>query len=316
MTDYGLRPRDLTAELRWRRRLQRVAKIWLIAVGASVSFVILCLAVLWWLPAQPLIRGVIWQPTLAYPQPRGQWQQIGANTLLVQWLVSKNRAWRDHLGVQTWNAHTDWARLRRASWARHLVLGLAGDYDLAQARTDWRRLAKQSRRIVRHVTKPPQAWYASIEISPDWTNARAIRGYLQAMPRPLLVSVYRANGLSPTQFAEWVQSWLSDGIYVLFQDGVGTGHRSTPEDAVRYTLALIDVLGRQRVGIVVDAFRRTANGEFESASFAQLHAQLLAYRSLRVPIYVFSCRYLGVWQVLLLKLYAWLPGAADKVVHG
>lgn len=305
MTDYGLRPRDLMAELRWRRRLRRVAKTGLITVGASVTFVILCLIVLWWLPAQPLIRGVIWQPTLAYPQPRGQWQQVGANTLLVQWLVSNNRAWQDHLSMQTWNVHTDWARLRHAPWAQHLVLGLAGDYDLAQARTDWRRLTKQSRRIVRHVAKPPQAWYASIEISPDWTNAGAIRGYLQAMPRPLLVSVYRANGLSPTQFAEWVQSWLPDGVSVLFQDGVGVG-RSTPEIAVRYMQALIVTLGRQRVGIVVDAFQRAENGEFESASLAQLRAQLLAYRSLRVPIYVFSCRYLGVWQVLLLKLYAWL----------
>lgn len=305
MNTKSLHPRDPRAELRWRRRLRRLLNIGFIFSGFSVGSVLLASALMWWLPSKPLISGVIWQPTLDYSEPHGQWQQLGANTLLVQWLISNGRAWRSNLGAPVWDPKVDWKKLEKAAWAKNMILGLAGDYELSRARENWRRLAIQSQTIVKHINKPAHAWYAPIEISPDWTDVRAIRSYVQALPRPLWVSIYRSNKLSPEQFARWVQSWLPDGVRVMFQDGVGTG-QSSPLEAGRYAQALVDELGRQRVAIVLEAFKTSVNSSFEPADIKQLKSQLAVYRALQIRIFVFSCRYINVWQVLRLKWYAWL----------
>lgn len=305
MTQHVLYPRDLRAEQRWSRRLKGLVLGVLSAIVLLGGLGGLAAGFLWWIPPQSLIRGVIWQPSLDYPQPEGQWQQIGADTLVVQWLVTDDRAWRRGLGWPVWDAHTKWPHVQDAAWAKHLVLGLAGNFSMPEARMHWRSLAAQSTQISERLGFRPQAWYAPIEISPDWTDANAIRDYLRALPRPLWVSVYRADRLSPEQFAAWVHTWLPKGVGVLFEDGVGVG-RASPNEARRYARALVKELGRPRVGIVLEAFRTDANGQFIAADFNQIQRQLAAYRPLGIGIYVFSCRYLGLSQILLLKFYAWL----------
>ncbi len=271
--------------------------------GVAAAVCLLALALLWAWPAPTLIRGMVWQPTLDHPLPSGQWQQLGADTLLIQWTAVDGRAMQPGLGIPAWNGAPDWRAIDGRDWSRERIVGLAGGFDTNAARRDWQALAEQSRRLAAHLPTPSRGWYAPVEISPDWRDSDAIRGYLARMPRPLSVSIYRDGTLTTAQYVAWVRSWLPDDVGVLFQDGVGTG-QSGIEDAAAVASALGDALGPTRVAIIAEAFAPGTHGEFVRAPTTRLAAQLHRYRRLGLPIYVFSCHQLPTWQVLLLKLGA------------
>jgi hypothetical protein len=284
----------------WRRWLRRVSLLIILAsvtIGSGVF-------VLWEIPPVNLAEGIFWQPNRKYLQPEGIWNQIGIHTLVVQWTVTDGRAWFPSSNLPQWEPQIDWAHIRDAPWADKTIVGLAGDFQLPHARMDAQQLAALSPDIVTSIPlKNPIAWYAPVEISPGWRNPHAIRAYLAGLPRPLWVTIYGGNKMTPTELVSWVRSWLPPGVGVLHQDGVGVG-RETPVQAARRTRALETALGRSHVGIILEAFQQRPQGRFVSAGVWRVAKQLRTYKGLH--IYIFSAQTLGTVDVLLLKLFGLL----------
>lgn len=268
-----------------------------LALGLSLA--------VWALPAAeaPLLEGVFWQPTDDYAFPSGNWHLLGADTLIVQWTVNDGRAWMPSRLFPTVPRPPDWGALQREPWAGRVVLGLASRMDLEAGRADWQRLLRHSRQAVVEAPLQPVAWYAPLEISPDWEDAAAVAAYLEDLPRPLQVSAYGGYDMSPAVFADWVASWLPEDVVLLYQDGVGVG-RHSPEQARARVDVLRERFGEDRVVMVLEAFSESSDGRFGPASLRQLMAQFRAYRGLRV--YAFSARHFSAWRVRALQAAAWL----------
>lgn len=257
-----------------------------------------------------LIDAIIWQPSLDYPVPSGNWHLLGARILFVQWLIADDRIWLDAsdnaVGLAFEQGPTGWLEMLTQPWARAVIWGLAGRYDLEDARQKSEILAHQSRYLVDLVPRTPLAWYAPLEISPDLTDIRALHAYIDDLPQPLMVSAYGGRDMTPAEFAAWVDQVLPAGVTILVQDEVGVGRQSA-ETARKRVEELALLRGEDDVIIILEAFNQVGSyGDpalyFKPASLWQIHHQLKTYQGLSV--YLFSARYLSPWRVIALKLMA------------
>ncbi|MBC3365488.1 hypothetical protein [Pseudomonas sp. SWRI154] len=236
--------------------------------------------------AAPDIVGIVWQPDNQTVGINGNWEQLGVRELLVQWTVVDDQAFVPGTGLPNVPVLPDWARIAKAPWAQDVILGLAGHFSENRSRDNIEQLAAVSERIARlptplHVT----GWYFPAEVDPSWTRAKELPALLANLPRPLWISVYDGANIGPAATADWLKQWLPDDIGVFFQDGVGVYARTAPV-ARTYADTLRDRLGKDRVRIIVEAFRPQQGGGFRSATAAELLPQLTAYDG--YPLYLFD----------------------------
>jgi hypothetical protein len=257
------------------------------------------------------VEGIVWQPDVRTARPRGAWQQIGAHVLVVQWSVLNGRAWYDSRAFPPIEPLPDWTAIARSPWAARIVFGLAAATPEREERAALRDLTDASRRIAAEHPVHSAAYYASVEDDPTWTDQDAFRAYLDALPRPLWVSVYTPAGEAPDTFARWLADTMPPDVTVLVQDGVGVGH-NTPAEARALAEAAIHALGRDRVALIVEAFRPDGRG-FRAALPWELWPQFQAYRGLR--LYVFDGpHYLTGWRLWSLWAWAALTGQHNPAV--
>ncbi len=232
------------------------------------------------------VDGIFWQPDAQTLRPQGDWHRLGARSLVVQWSQAGEVGFIAGCGTPLADAGLpDWERIAGEPWAHEVILGLAGDYDETRARDAVPALVERSHCVV--ANPPPVnvvAWYFPVEIDPGWTDAPAMAAQLQALPRPLWVSVYDNHNVGGQALAAWLRGWLPEDVGVLFQDGVGL-HTRQPRVALDYLADLRAALGSRRVRLVVEAFRPDPAGGFRAASTEELATQLRAYRGERVYLF-------------------------------
>lgn len=234
----------------------------------------------------PLIEGIVWQLDNENVNPRGNWHEIGAKNLLIQWVSVDGISFIQDTKDPTIRRLPDWQRISAEPWAQSVILGLAGRFDESAARADVTGLIAESVRLAKlpsplHVV----GWYFPVEVDSSWVDAKKLGLLLEQLPRPLWISVYDSRNIGAIPFASWLKAWLPLDIGVFFQDGVGV-HARTASVARQYTEALSTALGAQRVKIIAEAFRPIPEGGFRSATVAELRPQLQAYRGL--PVYLFD----------------------------
>ena len=239
-----------------------------------------------WKPLDPGIVGIVWQPDNKTVGIRGDWHTLGARELLVQWTVVDDQAFVPGTGLPSVPVLPDWARIAKEPWAQDVIVGLAGYFSENRSRDNIEQLAAVSERVAKlpipvHVT----GWYFPAEVDPSWTRAKELPALLAKLPRPLWISVYDGANIGPEATAAWLKQWLPDDIGVFFQDGVGVYARTAPV-ARTYADALRKSLGKDRVRIIVEAFRPNYGGGFRSATAAELKPQLAAYDG--YPLYLFD----------------------------
>lgn len=237
-------------------------------------------------PLDPGIVGIVWQPDNKTVGIKGDWQKLGARELLVQWTVVDDQAFVPGTGLPNVPVLPDWARIAKEPWAQDVIVGLAGYFSENRSRDNIEQLATVSERIAKlptplHVT----GYYFPAEVDPSWTRAKELPALLAKLPRPLWISVYDGANIGPAATADWLKQWLPDDIGVFFQDGVGVYARTAPV-ARTYADALRERLGKDRVRIIVEAFRPNYGGGFRSATAAELKPQLAAYDG--YPLYLFD----------------------------
>lgn len=238
----------------------------------SAGLLLPCMA---WAQPSPGVRsvkvtGMVWQPDNATERPEGDWQRLGVDTLLIQWLAT------DDGSGQVWRTPS-LEQLRGQPWAQSIIAGLVGDPDEPRARRNVAQLAKASQALARE-TLPfePVGWYFPVESDPSWTGVGRLADSLRDLPRPLWISIYDNSNIGAQALARWLQQWLPDDVGVFFQDGVGL-HTRDAATAAQYALALVDVLGWQRLKVIAEAFRPDGSGGFRSATAQELRAQLSFY---------------------------------------
>jgi hypothetical protein len=236
--------------------------------------------------ARPNIAGIVWQPDNATVGIHGEWQKLGAHELLVQWTAVDSQAFVPGSGLPEVPVLPDWARIAKAPWAQDVIVGLAGFFSENRSRDNIEELAVLSEQMAR--VKTPlnvTGWYFPAEVDPSWSRAKELPALLARLPRPLWISVYDGVNIGPQATADWLKSWLPDDIGVFFQDGVGVYARTAPV-ARTYADALRKTLGKNRVKIIVEAFRPQVGGGFRSATADELKPQIAAYRG--YPLYLFD----------------------------
>lgn len=247
-----------------------------------------------------LIEGVFWQPNRATVNPYGSWDAIGANTFIIQYAITDGKAWYKSKQFQSWSNENDWKRIRNEPWSKKFILGLAGSYDEPKGRYSLNELLQQSLVLIEE-TKGlrPTAFYFPVEVDPTWTGLDEYVRVLNKLPRPLWISVYSADK-NNKDISVWLNQWLPHDVNVFFQDGVGTGVRSSKE-ALRMYKQLKHSLGDDRVALISEAFRqRQFFSGFRSATFSELSEQLDTYQGER--IYIFDGpHYLGRFSTYFLK---------------
>ncbi len=77
------------------------------------------------------VTGIVWQPDRATIDPHGDWQKLGADTLLIQWSVIDGETLVPVPGVPWFQPQPNWTRIAAEPWAKTVVLGLAGDFSEA-----------------------------------------------------------------------------------------------------------------------------------------------------------------------------------------
>jgi hypothetical protein len=240
----------------------------------------------------PPIEGVVWQIDNEHTEPRGDWERLGVQRLLVQWTVVDNLAFVPGTDLPAGKSMPDWPRIAGQPWAREVILGLAGRFDERNARASLEELAQLSARIAR--SPPPvnvTGWYFPVEIDPTWMEAFRLRTLLAQLPRPLWISVYDSANVGPEELAQSLVEWLPPDVGVFFQDGVGV-HAREAYVARHYANVLARRLGRDRVRLIAEAFRPKPGGGFRPATVAELQPQLATYEGF--PIYLFEGpRYVG-----------------------
>jgi hypothetical protein len=234
----------------------------------------------------PLIEGIVWQMDNETVNARGNWHEIGAKNLLIQWISVDGIDFMHDGKKPTTRRLPDWQRIGAEPWAQSVILGLAGRFDESAARADVAGLIAESVRLAKlpsplHVV----GWYFPVEVDSSWVDAKKLGLLLEQLPRPLWISVYDSRNIGATPFATWLNTWLPMDIGVFFQDGVGVHARSAPV-ARQYTEALSLILGAHRVKIIAEAFRPIPEGGFRGATLTELRPQLQAYRGL--PVYLFD----------------------------
>ncbi|WP_250516140.1 hypothetical protein [Caballeronia sp. INDeC2] len=232
-----------------------------------------------------LVDGIVWQPDNAHADPRGDWDKIGAHELIVQWTAVDGIAFVPGAGMRAAPRMPDWERIGQEPWARDVIVGLAGRFDEAAARANASQLFIESMRLAEvhppvHVT----GYYFPVEIDPTWQNAGALRTLLDALPRPLWVSVYDRANVGGVALAEWLDQWLPKDVGVLLQDGCGVYARE-PRVAREYADQIAAKLGRHRVRIIAEAFRPQVGGGFRPGTVDELRPQIDAYRGYRTYLF-------------------------------
>lgn len=235
---------------------------------------------------RPNIVGIVWQPDNATVGIQGDWQKLGVRELLVQWTAVDGQAFVPGSGLPEVPVLPDWARIAKAPWAQDVIVGLAGFFSENRSRDNIEELATLSERLAK--VKTPlnvTGWYFPAEVDPSWSRAKELPALLARLPRPLWISVYDGANIGPDATADWLKTWLPDDIGVFFQDGVGVYARTAPV-ARTYADALRKQLGKQRVKIIVEAFRPQVGGGFRPATVDELKPQIAAYRG--YPLYLFD----------------------------
>lgn len=253
------------------------------------------------------IKGVIWQPTLDYNNPKGSWDKLGADTLLIQWTYLEKKSWISGVDYPLWEPTPDWNEILSAPWAKNIIFGLSCDFDISKARRECiyhRRVSIDIANSIKklHISNPIKGWYAPIEVDLYWSNKKIIDSYLKGMPRPLYISSFVGKYDNPFLYAKWVSSWLPKDVHLLFQDSVGTG-ALTQEQAQEYLHALINELGADRVSVILEAFTINQYKKMQKINLDSVAKRLIAYKKTNIPVYLFSCRYLNTWDVFYLKFY-------------
>ncbi|EGH20441.1 hypothetical protein PSYMO_02659 [Pseudomonas amygdali pv. mori str. 301020] len=237
-------------------------------------------------PSGPGIVGIVWQPDNATVGISGNWDKLGARQLLVQWTAVDDQSFIP--GTQMTNVPVlpDWARIAKEPWAQEVILGLAGYFSENRSRDNIEQLAVLSAQLAK--VKTPlnvTGWYFPAEVDPSWSRAKELPALLAKLPRPLWISVYDGANIGPAATADWLKTWLPDDIGVFFQDGVGVYARTAPV-ARTYADALRKRLGKNRVRIIVEAFRPQVDGGFRPATAAELKPQIAAFDG--YPLYLFD----------------------------
>ncbi|RML87995.1 hypothetical protein [Pseudomonas savastanoi] len=237
-------------------------------------------------PSGPGIVGIVWQPDNATVGISGNWDKLGARQLLVQWTAVDDQSFIP--GTQMTNVPVlpDWTRIAKEPWAQEVILGLAGYFSENRSRDNIEQLAVLSAQLAK--VKTPlnvTGWYFPAEVDPSWSRAKELPALLAKLPRPLWISVYDGANIGPAATADWLKTWLPDDIGVFFQDGVGVYARTAPV-ARTYADALRKRLGKNRVRIIVEAFRPQVGGGFRPATAAELKPQIAAFDG--YPLYLFD----------------------------
>ncbi|AHG42483.1 hypothetical protein N018_20540 [Pseudomonas syringae CC1557] len=253
--------------------------IGVLGIGSSELYRIL-------LPKGPGIVGIVWQPDNATVGIKGNWDKLGARQLLVQWTAVDGQSFVPGTNLPNVPALPDWARIGKEPWAKEVILGLAGHFSENQSRDNIEQLATLSAQLA-NVKTPLNVtgWYFPAEVDPSWSRAKELPALLAKLPRPLWISIYDGANIGPAATADWLKTWLPDDIGVFFQDGVGVYARTAPV-ARTYADALRKRLGKNRVRIIVEAFRPQVGGGFRSATADELQPQLDAYDG--YPLYLFD----------------------------
>lgn len=265
----------IAASLRERGGAHRLAALLFLV---ATSFVAIWLAR--FRPYPKLIDGVFWQIENAQADPHGAWDRLGAQELLLQWIVVDGTAFVPGTGLPEAPRLPDWRRIAGEPWARSITAGLAGRFDETAARRDVAELAALSARLAAlPLPFPVAGWYFPVEVDPTWKEAPVLAELLAPLPRPLWITVYDSANIGAEPLAEWLDSWLPKDIGVLFQDGVGV-HAREPATARVYAEVLARRLGRDRLRVIVEAFRPAVGGGFRPATAAELRPQIAAYEGL------------------------------------
>ncbi|MEA3101869.1 MAG: hypothetical protein QOF74_6109 [Caballeronia mineralivorans] len=231
------------------------------------------------------VDGIAWQPDDATANPSGNWDVLGAQDLLIQWIAVDDTAFIPNAGLMPVPHLPDLARIGREPWAKNVILGLAGYQDEKRARANVAKLVEQSLMISRvpvplHVV----GYYFPVEVDPSWTDAPKLAASLQDLPRPLWITVYDQSNIGGKPLTDWLATWLPADVGIFFQDGVGVYARE-PEVARTYLDALVERFGKDRVRVIAEAFRPTGRSTFRSATPEEMRPQLQAYRGYSVYLF-------------------------------
>lgn len=230
----------------------------------------------------PHIDGVVWQPDNATIAPRGNWDQLGASELLVQWSAVDGMSFLPGSSLPPVGKLPDWERIAKEPWARNVILGLAGRFDEKAARADIDQLAADSAALAALPTPlHVSGWFFPVEIDPTWSEAPRLAALLKRLPRPLWITVYDSANVGADALAAGLLKWLPADVGVFFQDGVGVYARE-PHIARHYADVLSQRLGRERVRIIAEMFRPMPGGGFRSATAAEIRPQLASYQGYRI----------------------------------
>lgn len=233
-----------------------------------------------------LVEGIVWQLDNQSTEAKGNWHDLGAKKLLIQWIAVDDISFLPDPGHTVAPRLPDWARIGREPWAQEVILGLAGRFDETAARADVAGLIAQSQRLAKlPIPLNVVAWYFPVEVDSTWEGAKDMGPLLAQLPQPLWISVYDRANIGAQPFARWLGSWLPANVGILFQDGVGIHTRTAPV-ARQYADELLQQLGKDRFGIIAEAFRPKPGDGFRSATANEIGAQLHAYRGL--PVYLFD----------------------------
>lgn len=282
------------------------------ALGLIASFIILVLAFICSVffmekadakTAPPKIEGIFWQID-QMSQASGNWDLLGIHTLVTQWSIVDSRSFFKEIPIESWEHQPDWTSIAEQPWSKHVILGLAGMFQEPLARENIDQLYLQSQQVI-NSTLPIQTsdYYFPIEVDPSWNGVANFAQYISRFQRPIWISIYSADRRA-SFLQYWLESWLPANANVFFQDGVGVGTR-TPEEAAIIYKNLRTQVGEKRVVILLEAFRRKADGSFRAAYPWEIARQLKAYSGQRV--YIFDGpHYLNkasvVWLYLWIKI--------------
>ena len=233
----------------------------------------------------PPVTGIVWQVDHANADPAGQWDRLGARELLVQWIVVDDAVFLPGAPGHVPGQGPDWTRIAAEPWAARVIVGLVGRSVEREARSDVAGLAARSAELARlPMPVSVSGWYFPVEVDPSWQGAATLGPLLDDLPRPLWLSVYDRRNIGPEAFADWLETWVPDDIGILLQDGVGE-HVRSPAVARAYFDVMEQRLGRERVGMIGEAFRPDGNGRFRSATASELRAQLGHYSDVRLYLF-------------------------------
>ncbi|WP_312861452.1 hypothetical protein [Segnochrobactrum spirostomi] len=262
---------------------RRIRRRTLAMIGAGLAVAALAGGLAWFGRGggSACVTGIVWQPDRATIDPHGDWQKLGADTLLIQWSVIDGEALLPVPGVPWFQPQPNWTRIAAEPWAKTVVLGLAGDFSEAASRRDVAQLAALSAEVAAKIAAQPvplyvKGYYFPAEVDPTWVEAPKLAALLAPLPRPLWISVYDGRNIGPVALADWLESWLPKDIGVFFQDGVGVYAR-TPKVAAHYADVLSARLGAARFALIVEAFRPKVGGGFRAATPQELKPQIAAY---------------------------------------